>query len=163
MNFRLANKEDFEQLANIRWDFRMESGEEKAAMSREDFVAECINFFESKAENGYHFYWVAELNGEIIAQVFVHKVDMIPRPCKIDDQFGYLTNDYTKPEYRNQGIGSKLLKTAIEWAREEDLELLIVYPSERAISFYERAGFSGENDVMELTLRDCYSEKWVEK
>lgn len=163
MNFRLANSNDFEQLANLRWDFRMESGEEKAATSREDFVEQCVEFFESRAENGYHFYWIAESDGEIIAQVFVHKVDMIPRPCKIDDKFGYITNDYTKPEYRNQGIGSKLLKRVVEWAKMEDLELLIVYPSERAIPFYERAGFTGENDVLELTLREYYSDKWVEK
>ncbi len=159
----MANTDDFEQLANLRWDFRMESGEEKAAMSREEFVKECVDFFEAKANGDYHFYWVAEKNGEIISQVFVHKVDMIPRPCKIDDRFGYITNDYTKPEYRNQGIGSKLLGEVIKWARNEDLELLIVYPSERAISFYERAGFRAENDVMELTLRDYYSEDWVGK
>ncbi len=57
----------------------------------------------------------------------------------------------------------RLLSKVIEWAKAEDLELLIVYPSERAISFYERAGFTAENDVMELTLRDYYSEEWVEE
>lgn len=39
-----------------------------------------------------------------------------------------------------------------------DLELLIVYPSEHAIPFYERVGFKSENDVMELNLREYYSE-----
>ena len=162
MNYRLANQEDFEQLAELRWDFRMESGEEKASMSKAEFVKQCIEFFERKSKNNYHFYWVAEKDDEIIAQIFVHKIDMIPRPCRIDDQFGYVTNNYTKPEHRGQGIGSKLMKRVVEWAKAEDLELLIVYPSERAVPFYERAGFRTENDVMELVLREFYSEEWAE-
>lgn len=161
MNYRIAKEEDFEQLAILRWDFRMESGEEKAAMSKPAFVKKCVGFFAAKAKNNYHVYWVAEREGEIIAQIFVHKVDMIPRPCKIEDQFGYITNNYTKPAYRGQGIGSNLLGEVIKWAKAEDLELLIVYPSERAVPFYGRAGFRTENDVMELTLREFYSEDWI--
>ena len=161
MNYRIAEPSDFKQLANLRWDFRMESGEEKAAFPRGEFVKKCVEFFESKNGGGYHVYWVAEEAGKIIAQVFVHIVDMIPRPCRIDDRFGYITNDYTIPERRNQGIGTVLLGRVIEWARDEDLELLIVYPSERAVPFYERSGFSSENDVMELKLREYYSEEWV--
>ena len=98
-------------------------------------------------------YWIAEENGEVISQIFVHKIDMVPRPCKIHDQFGYVTNNYTKPAYRNKGIGSELMKRVVQWAKDEDLELLIVYPSEEAVTFYERAGFYSENDVMELRLR----------
>ncbi len=161
MNYRIAGPSDFKQLANLRWDFRMESGEEKAAMTREEFICKCVEFFETKAEGGYHVYWVAVEDDEISAQVFVHIVDMIPRPCKIDDRFGYITNDYTVPGRRNKGIGTKLLGKVREWAREEDLELLIVYPSERAVRFYERSGFKLENDVMELKLREYYSEEWV--
>lgn len=161
MNFRIAQKSDFEQLANLRWDFRMESDEEKAAMSKEKFIERCVEFFEKKADGNHHFYWIAEEEGEIISQIFVHTIDMIPRPCKIEDQFGYITNNYTKPEYRSRGIGTKLLKKVIEWAKSEDLELLIVYPSERAQKFYERSGFKMENEVMELTLREYYSEDWI--
>ncbi len=161
MEFRIATRKDFGQLANLRWDFRMETGDEKAAMSREDFVEKCVKFFEERAENDHYVYWIAEEEGEIIAQVFVHIIDMVPRPCKILDRFGYITNDYTKPEYRNCGIGSKLLKKVTEWAKREDLELLIVYPSERATSLYKRAGFKSDNEVLELTLREYYSEDWI--
>jgi GNAT superfamily N-acetyltransferase len=161
MNFRIANKSDLEQLANLRWNFRMESGEEKAAMSREEFVEKCVEFFKEKTKGDYHIYWIAEEEGEIISQIFVHKIDMIPRPCKINDQFGYITNNYTKPEYRAKGVGTKLLKKVIEWAKSEDLELLIVYPSEKSHTFYERVGFRMENEVMELTLREYYSEDWI--
>ena len=86
----------------------------------------------------------------------------MPRPCKIQDQFGYITNNYTKPAYRNKGIGSELMRSVKRWARDEDLELLIVYPSEEAVKFYERTGFCADNDVMELKLREYYSPTWSE-
>ena len=61
-----------------------------------------------------------------------------------------MTTVSTVPECRNQGVGSALMERVKAWSREQDLEELIVWPSERSVPFYERAGFSGENDVMEL-------------
>ena len=161
MNYRLATVQDLMQLAELRWDFRMEDGDERPAVSRTEFIKACISFLKRGLENGYHICWLAEENGEIVSHIFVHKIDMVPRPCKIHDQFGYITNNYTKPAYRNKGIGSELMKTVVNWAQEEDLELLIVYPSERAEGFYRRAGFKVENEVMELRLRDFYSLDWI--
>ena len=56
----------------------------------------------------------------------------------------------TIPEYRNKGIGSELMERVKSWSIEQKLEELFVCPSERSTSFYERAGFKGENEVMEM-------------
>ena len=160
MIYRLADESDFEQLAGLRWDFRMEDDGEHASMGKVEFVARCVEFLRRGSNSGYHTYWIAEDSGEIVAQIFVHMIDMVPRPCKLEDRFGYITNNYTRPQYRNRGIGSGLLKRVVEWSRDEDLELLIVYPSELAVPFYQRGGFTMENEVMELRLRDFYSPDW---
>lgn len=162
MNYRIATHEDLTQLSELRWDFRAEDGDEIPVVGRNEFIKACVSFLKQGLENGYHVYWLAEENMEIVAHIFVHKIDMVPRPCKIHDQFGYITNNYTKPEYRSRDIGSELMRKVLEWAKTEDLELLIVYPSERAVSFYERAGFSLENEVMELRLREFYSSEWTD-
>jgi len=160
MNYRTGTDEDLTRLAELRWDFRMEGGDESPAVSKSEFIEACASFLKRGLETGYHVYWLAEESGEIVSHIFIHKIDMIPRPCKIHDQFGYITNNYTKPEHRNRGVGTELMKRVISWAKEEDLELLIVYPSEKAVSFYGRAGFYSENDVMELRLREYYSPGW---
>jgi GNAT superfamily N-acetyltransferase len=156
----MATEQDLPQLAELRWDFRDEDGFEQPVISQSEFVTACITFLKRGLESGYHTYWVAERAGEIIAQIFVHRIDLVPRPCKVKDQFGYITNNYTKPAHRNQGIGSELIKRVQQWASAEDLELLIVYPSDEAVTFYERAGFRSDNDVMELKLREYYSPAW---
>lgn len=161
MNFRIAGNEDLLQLAELRWDFRTEDGE-LPAVGKPEFIDACTAFMKRGLNSGYHVYWIAEQRGEIASQIFVHKIDMVPRPCRIEDQFGYITNNYTRPAYRNRGIGSELMKRVIDWAKDSDLELLIVYPSERAVSFYQRAGFQAENEVMELRLREFYSSEWCE-
>ena len=152
----MATTQDVPQLAQLRWDFRNETGEEKPVVSHDEFLRKCDDFLVRGLKSGFQTYWVAEHESEIVAQIFVHRIDLVPRPCKVQDQFGYITNNYTKPAYRNQGIGSQLMEHVIQWARGEDFELLIVYPSDKAVPFYERAGFKAENDVMELTLREYY-------
>lgn len=160
MQYRLATEEDLPQLAQLRWDFRNEDGSETPVVSHEAFLNNCLDFLKRGLESGFQTYWLAEQDGEIVAQIFVHKIDLVPRPCKVQDQFGYITNNYTKPAYRGQGIGSKLMEYVIQWAKNEDFELLIVYPSDEAVPYYERAGFSTENEVMELKLRAYYSPGW---
>jgi GNAT superfamily N-acetyltransferase len=57
------------------------------------------------------------------------------------------------PEARNAGVGQELLTAIRDWARGVDLEILVVWPSERAYSFYERAGFRRHPDPLVLKLR----------
>ena len=160
LQYRIATKKDLPQLAQLRWDFRNEDGYEKPVVSRDEFLEACIQFLSDGIDSGYQVYWLAENESEIIAHIFVHRIDLVPRPCKVKDQFGYITNNYTKPEYRNRGVGSRLMAHVSQWAKDEDYELLIVYPSDEAVRFYERSGFVAENDVMELKLRAYYSEDW---
>lgn len=154
MNYRIATVRDLVQLAELRWDFRMEAGDEIPAVSRSEFIDACTSFLEHHLENGSYVCWIAEESDKIVAHIFVHKIDLVPRPCRIHDQFGYLTNNYTEPTYRRRGIGSRLLARVKDWARDEDLELLIVYPSETSVNYYRQAGFDSETEVMELRLRE---------
>ena len=96
--------------------------------------------------------WLAESDGEIIANIVVERIVKVPKPSKLDDCYGYVTNVHTREGYRNQGIGSKLLKHVKAWALEQDMEFLVVWPSERSVPFYKRAGFSAK-DALEFEVR----------
>ncbi|MBS1797430.1 MAG: GNAT family N-acetyltransferase [Acidobacteria bacterium] len=149
---RLADERDFAELARMRRDFREEDGAERAVVDESEFLEICVDFLRSNAESCA--YWVAAEAGEIVAHLFVQRVALVPRPCRPRDAFGYVTNVYTKPAFRGRGVGTELLKRAVDWARAEDFELLLVYPGERAIDFYRRAGFEPENEALKLVLRE---------
>lgn len=162
MQFREATQDDFLQLAELRWEFRSEDDGERPAVRRDVFMEACVSFLKLGLTKGDQAYWLAVQDKEIISHIFVQKIPMVPRPCKLSDHFGYVTNNYTKPAYRNKGIGSELMKRVKAWAKEQDLELLIAWPSDRAVTFYERSGFTSENDILQLVLRDYYSLQWSE-
>jgi GNAT superfamily N-acetyltransferase len=158
---RMPQEQDGPELARLRWDFRSESGDEEPAVAEHEFAAAYEAFFRGGLLDQSRGHWIAEQGGRIVAHVVVQKVDMVPRPCKLNDQWGYVTDNYTRPEYRNRGIGRVLLDRAIAWSREADLELLIAWPSARAIGHYRRAGFTGDTDVVELRLRGYYDPSWA--
>ena len=53
--------------------------------------------------------------------------------------------------WRNRGIGSRLL-AAVREAAERRLAELFVWPSERAVTLYRRAGFVPSGELHELDL-----------
>jgi hypothetical protein len=46
------------------------------------------------------------------------------------------------------------MHSVIRWARAEDLELLMVWPSEASVDFYGRAGFERDPEALVLALRN---------
>ena len=157
MNFRPATEKDLLALAEMRWTWRVEEDEEdgvEPAVEKAEFLATCVAFLKRGLADGSWVYWVAEKDGQLISQIFVRRVVKVPKPDRLHDEYGYVTNVYTKPAFRNQGIGSKLMKHVLNWAKAQDLEFLVVWPGEESIRFYERAGFAFDAEpVMEYIYR----------
>lgn len=152
IKYRLAGLSDVEQLAELRWNFRTETDETSPTIKHEDFLRECRTFL-ADGLSGSWTYWIAEDDGTILSHAFVQRVPMVPNPNRINDEWGYVTNCYTIPSQRGRGIGTSLMQTIIQWARSIDLELLVVWPSDESIEYYERLGFSKESSIFQLSLR----------
>jgi len=74
-------------------------------------------------------------------------VEAVPSPYEVSSGWGYVTNSYVASEHRNMDIGSELIQLLLKTAREEKLELLIVWPNEDSISFYHHAGFKKTDEI----------------
>jgi len=140
-------------LASLRWDFQREEEDSSPVVSKLEFLAVCTSFFESSLTSGTWQHWLVEVDAKPIAQASLQLISMIPRPNRPEDTFGYLTNVYTVPEYRNRGIGKKLLQGIKDWSVEKDLEMVIVWPSEKSRVFYQRLKFEAASEMMELVIR----------
>lgn len=100
------------------------------SVSVEGQIRECAE----DVASGKSFVAVAEHDGGIVAF------------CKVDivGDRGYLEELVVKPDYRGQGIGSKLMDWADGVFLEHgvrQVELLVVVGNEGARRFYERRGF----------------------
>lgn len=61
---------------------------------------------------------------------------------------------YVEPEYRNQGLGKKLLDAAIGYARKRNYDTIWSFPKKDAWSVYKAAGFKIVND---FNKRESYT------
>lgn len=90
--------------------------------------------FERFAAAGDSGAFVAVSGGRIVGQLTVYP----------HEEYGHVIGMLVHEEHRRQGIGRRLLETALEWALERNLPSisLLVFPhNTRAIALYQRAGF----------------------
>ncbi len=151
---RLAAPRDAAQLAHLRWEFSREDGYDDNGQSWETFEPNFAEFWAAACASGDWVVWVAETGDRLIANTWVEMIEKVPRPGRFGTKWGYVTNVYAVPEVRNKGVGSQLMHSVIRWARAEDLELLMVWPSEASVDFYGRAGFERDPEALVLALRN---------
>ena len=145
--FRTATAVDLPALVAMRRTFTFEDPE-PSATPRDDFEQAFEEIVGEGIASGRWTIWLAEVDGEIVSHVFIGLMDKIPRPIRASRWLGYVTNVYTRPEQRARGVDAALLERVTSWAADEDVELLIVWPSEESVGFYERAGFTSGRDPL---------------
>ncbi len=143
---RKATDRDVAALARLRYEFTLEDG--PISSPRPGFSATFEEIVGSGLKHGRWTVWVAEIAGEIVSHAFIGLVDKIPRPTPEPRWIGYLTNVYTTPTFRGLGLGGRVLEAAKTWAAEQDVELLIVWPSDESVAFYHRHGFVGDEEPL---------------
>ncbi|MBD2844816.1 GNAT family N-acetyltransferase [Paenibacillus sp. IB182496] len=149
MKIRWAEESDIEALILMRWEFTVEDKPETRD-EFELFATECRAFLKEAIHGGRWLIWVADQDGLLAAHVYVQLVDKVPRPGRTTYPYGYLTNVYTDPDFRSRGIGGYLVEAVKQWAKENHIEFLVVWPSKRARDFYARHGFEPAGEAMEL-------------
>lgn len=153
MQIRLAEEEDIDQLIRMRWDFHNEYSECRIGEDSYGlFYTECKIFLTEALRSRRWFIWVAVTEGRIASHIYLERIDKLPRPGRSSNSFAYMTNVYTLPEWRREGIGSRLLNAIELWSKEQVHEFIIVWPSEWSRSFYERNGYLQCKEPMELML-----------
>lgn len=94
--------------------------------------------------------WVAEEAGEIVGNLWLHRIEKLPNPVAEPEQHAYVTNVYVAPDWREAGIGALLIEAALDWCRHENIDAVLLWPSERSRTFYGRCGFGSRDDLFAL-------------
>ena len=118
-------------------------------IDKSEFVEEFFAFL--KAHKEYDII-VAEENGIVVSAMFVYLIPKLPKPNGNAKFIAYLTNVYTKKEYRNKGIGTQIMNYIKSIMIEKKCELLFAWPSDNSIAWYQRNGFSEDNEIFECPL-----------
>src|ERR1700733_11773131 len=91
--------------------------------------------------------WLAEAGGRLVGAMNLTVFERMPRPGRARARWGYLGNAFVLAAYRNRGIGGQLLDAVLDHAQEQGFARVVLSPTERAIPFYQRAGFGPAGEL----------------
>ena len=150
---REATFRDADELARLRWRFRIEAGTQRS-ITVESFVDEMVSFVREALGGQQWKAFVAQRGGRLIGCVWVQFVERVPHPNlrRGERPIAYITNMYVEPALRNGGVGGALLDAAVGCARSRGASGAILWPSERSVPFYRRAWFGDEDAPLALPL-----------
>jgi GNAT superfamily N-acetyltransferase len=134
---RISGPADATALAALR---RAWTAEQHGPVDDEGFEARFLDWY--ARESGRRVSWLAEVRGEMVGMMNLAVFDRMPQPGREAGSWGYLANAFVLAACRNQGIGSLLLRALLAHADEHGYLRVVLHPAERAIPFYQRAGFT---------------------
>jgi GNAT superfamily N-acetyltransferase len=150
IEIRTASPADAGALAELRWEFRVARA--PATEAHDAFAARCAAWMRDELTTAVRWRgWVAVADGAIVGQAWVQTIEKMPNPVEERERHAYVSNLFVQPSFRG-GIGSRLLEAAVAWARSNDVDRVLLWPSARSVTLYERHGFTHRGDVMELAL-----------
>ena len=152
---RRATASDAVILATLRFEFRSAIGD--AIESPEEFVARCERWMHDRlSDNTFWFAWIAETVDEArplaIGAVWLQLIEKVPNPVIEKEAHGYITNLFVLESARGRGAGSMLLDAAVAECRSWDVDTIILWPTARSRSLYERYGFATTKNIMARVL-----------
>ena len=144
---RPAHASDAARLADLRWEFR--AGRDAAVESRDAFIARCAAWMLEELVVGDAWRaWVADDDGQIVGQIWLHTISKVPNPIAERERHAYLSNLYVTPGARG-GVGTRLLEAVLAQAAADGVDSVVLWPSTRSRSLYLRHGFTPDGRVFE--------------
>ncbi|MGH7631972.1 MAG: GNAT family N-acetyltransferase [Gemmatimonadales bacterium] len=153
---RPAVPADAAPLSRLRYEFRAALG--PAAEDPERFLERCAGWMrEHLATPGPWRCWTTEAGGGIAGMVWLQLVEKLPNPVAERELHAYITSLYVKPEHRDAGMGSALLGAALRECEDRRVDAVLLWPTPRSRSLYQRHRFGVAEDLLVRRLDGAYS------
>ena len=140
---------DIESIVNMRMRMLAETTDDPMPDGLDKQIR---RFVRRHMEDGTCMGVLAEQNGQVIADAVIYIFETMPDEINMVGRTAMLYNVYTIPEFRDQGIMTKMLPVVIDLAREASAVELKMTAAPKAIPFYERMGFRVNEDAMNMVL-----------
>ena len=141
VEYRQAVAAELPVLAELTWQFADEFG--RAAQPCAEFLWPFLEWAHSVEATHTPFVAVDPDRG-LVGTAWLALVARTPRPGPTFRFDGDLQTVYVVPDLRGQGVGAQLVRLVLQRAWQQGLGSVTVSSSTRAVSLYQRAGFTGE-------------------
>lgn len=150
MIYRKASAADTVPLIGIRKKQLIDEGIEPNI----NIDKELTIFFKDNLNDGSLIEWVAEDKGEIVATAAIIFYQFPPTYTNKTGWKGYITNMYTRDDYRKQGIATLMLDKLVEEAKCRGVKKLWLGASTLGRPVYERYGFRQTGEWLDMEVNN---------
>ena len=149
---RRAGIDDVAALVTLRLEMRRERETAKLEIPESEFSALLTGYFSEAVTHGTFVSFIA-WDGETAAACSgLSVVALPPSYGDLTGKKGYITNMYTRKEYRGQGLATRLLDTLKNFAIEAGCTTLALNASDAGYPVYKKYGFSDVLNEMKLKI-----------
>lgn len=150
---RQANTGDIDKLAILRVEHQKAEGKEE--YDCDDIILQNNSkIFLDKHLNNDYFLFIKEINNEIIATCAIQIIEYLPLYTNLSGKVGYISNVYTKEQYRNRGFQKELMKECIDFLKSKNIIIAELGTSNPiAINLYKKFGFYNNKNAMKANLK----------
>lgn len=149
MNYRKATVEDVHLLMELRKIQLVDEG----IKADKDIDKELEAFFQKNLAEESIIQWIVEEQNEIIATGAIVIYDFPPSYTNKSGRKAYVTNMYTKNDYRGKGIATSLLTKLVDEAKSLGIAKMWLGASTLGRPVYKKFGFKETDEWMELELK----------
>lgn len=149
MNYRVLHLADLEHFLELRMEFLLSYQD---VPQTEAFQIMTENYLRKHMETEDLLLLAAEEEGSLVAACMVCFYETCPMVDNPSGKYGELRNVYTKPAYRRKGISEKLVRMALEKAKERGVTKMRLHYTDDGLPLYQKLGFIPEERYMEKDL-----------
>lgn len=148
---RAAQDDELELVAALRWRWVSER-DGLPVTQRNPFVQNFATW--ARTHSATHRCLVLLHDNKVAGMAFLVVTARVPTPRALTRASGDVQCVYVVPEARDNGGGSLLIGAVLDLAAELDLERVTVHSSTRAISLYQRQGFTASPVLLQAQPPD---------
>ena len=138
---RMATINDIDSLVKLRIKLLNEAKKNIGNYNWDKYSQTLKCYYNDGLLNGDVVAFLAEENENIVAISIMCFYNICPSLFNLDGKIALITDMYTVPEYRNKGLGSRLLSNIMERAKNLGYTKVTLNATDAGRRLYEKYGF----------------------
>ena len=135
-----ATKEDINELIRMRIAYMIDDFGSITEQERKGMETQLPDYFARKLGTEL-IAFIAKDEGKIVSAAYLHIIEMPANSILLNGLYGEVLSVYTEPNYRGQGICTKLIKNLVEYGRRIGLGRIDLSATDEGYPIYAKIGF----------------------
>jgi GNAT superfamily N-acetyltransferase len=149
---RQATVDDLELLLRLRIEFLREVNGAEADKVLPQLRENLREYFLRHLPTGEFIAWLAVADGEVIGTSGLVFFRRPPSVTNLTGVEAYIMNMYTLSQWRGRGVATSLFQQVLDFVKTTPSHRVFLHATNEGRRIYEKFGFTGDGERMELIL-----------